>query len=282
MACGSLTRGAKYNCADPLQGGSAPNVTLINADDVLGITISGTTPNLITDIDLVSGASAYSFEGYGRSVTPQQEVITLGSGQNVTKHQVGLFIFDDSQDQKNNIQAMLVGRYVAIVEKIKKNSNTFSVYGLGNGLELQPGVINQLNENNGAYNIVLATPANQGEALLPQTLFTTDYATTKALVTGLLYLPGILNLSVLAVAAAGGTSVIVTGLNFFGGGAASAITSIKWVNQSTLAEVTQTIPGGVTNTSMTLTTPALTAGTYKLKIVTSKGEAYSVVNVISS
>src|SRR5690606_14544957 len=132
-----------------------------------------------------SDLAAYEFQGFGRSVTPQQEVIRLASGQNLYKHQVGLFIFDRTQLQKNNIQNLVLGRFIAIVRGTKKDANAFEVYGLGNGLELQPGVINQLNENNGAYTVILATPENQAEALLPQTFFTTDYATTLAAVEAL-------------------------------------------------------------------------------------------------
>jgi hypothetical protein len=179
-ACGEITIGSTYSCTNPLQGGARPNVRLINLNDIESVTYSETTPNLITAIVLKEGAKAYLFEGFGKSVTPQQEVIKLASGQNLYKHQVGLFIFDRTQSQKNNIQRLVLGQFVAIVEATKKDANAFEVFGLGNGLELVPGVINQLQENNGAYTIVLATPDGSAEALLPQTFFVTDFATTLA------------------------------------------------------------------------------------------------------
>jgi hypothetical protein len=185
MACGELTQGSTYNCDDPLQGTAKPNVGLINFDDILSVEI-GATPNLITGITLKSGGkAAYRFQGFGRSVTPQQEVIRLASGQNLYKHQVGLFIFERTQLQKNNIQKLVLGKFVAIVEATKKDAQAFEVYGLGSGLELQPGVINNLNENNGAYTVILATGENQAESLLPQTFFQTSYAATLALVEAL-------------------------------------------------------------------------------------------------
>lgn len=184
-ACGEITIGSTYSCSNPLQGGAKPNVRLINIDDIESVTISGTTPNLITAITLKTGKQAYLFEGFGKSVTPQQEVIKLGSGQNLYKHQVGLFIFDRTQVQKNNIQRLVLGQFVAIVEATKKDAQAFEVFGLGNGLELVPGVINQLQENNGAYTIILATPEGSAEALLPQTFFVTDYAATLAAVQAL-------------------------------------------------------------------------------------------------
>lgn len=281
MDCGYIKRGSSYNCSRPLQGGAEPNVHLINKKHVLGWT-EGSTPNVITELIFEDGATSFSFEGFGRSVSPVQEVIALGSGQNLTKHQVGLFIFERSQEQKNNIQDLILGSFVAIVEGTQKDEDTFEVYGLNNGLVLQPGVINNLNENNGAYTIILATPANQGEAKLPQTFFDTDYPTTKDKINAYLHLPAIFNISDLAVAAAGGDAEIITGDGFFGGGAVSDVTNVSWINQNTLAVVNQTGLTVSSDTTITFNTVALVAGTYKLRVTTSKGIAYSLVNVVSS
>jgi len=280
--CGSIESGSAYDCANPLQGGAEPNVILLNFKDVLG-TVDGSITNLIESLIIANGKTGFAYQGFGRSVTPQQEVIKLGNSQNLAKHQVGIVIFDRSQNAKNNIQNMMLGKFVAIVQGSVKDSTAFEVYGLNSGLELVPGVIQQLNENNGAYLVTLATGENQAEAKLPRTLFDTDYATTLEYVQGLAFLPSILNLNVLAAATAGSTSFTVTGRNFFGGGAASAIVvnGVKWVNQSSLVETTQTSVT-VTDTQLTFSSVALTAGTYKLKVTTSKGIAYSNVSVVVS
>lgn len=281
MACGEITDGAVYNCDVPLQGGAEPNVLLLNFKHVLGKT-DGAIQNLIESLVLENGKSGFMYQGFGRSVTPQQEVIKLGQSQNLAKHQVGLIIFDRSQNAKNNIQNLMLGKFVAVVQGSSKDENAFEVYGLNNGLELVPGVIQQLNENNGAYLVTLATGENQAESKLPQTLFDTDFATTLAYVQGLAYIPSILNLNVLAALVAGGTNFTVTGKNFYGGGAASAISSVQWINQSSFVATNQTSVTVSSDTQITFTSVALTAGTYKLKITTSKGVVQSNVNVVVS
>jgi hypothetical protein len=181
-SCGEIGAGSLYDCSNPLQGGANPLVRLFNLDDIEGYTIDGSTPNLLTALDFKTGKQAWKFEGFGKSVTPQQDVIKLGSAQNVYKHQVGIIIFGRDQVTKNTIQKLVLGRFGAIVESTKKDANAYEVYGLGTGLELVPGTIQQLQENNGAYTIVLATPDGSSEALLPQTLYVTSYAATKTLV----------------------------------------------------------------------------------------------------
>lgn len=182
MPCGEISGGSEYNCTSPLQGGASPLVRLFNFDDVEGYTISGTTPNLLTAIDLKTGKQAWKFNGFGKSVTPQQDVIKLGSSQNVFKHQVGLIIFERGQLIKNTIQNLVLGKFIALVEATKKDANAYEVYGLGTGLEFVPGTIQQLQENNGVYTVVLATPEGSSESLLPQNLYITSYAATKTLV----------------------------------------------------------------------------------------------------
>jgi len=279
--CGELEGGSSYNCLNPLQGGADPNVTLFNHKDIVGITYA--SDGSITGITLANNKSGFKYEGFGKSVTPQIEAIKSASGQNLAKHQVGLVVFDRSQKAKNNIQKIMLGDFAAVVRSKVKDSTAFEVYGLGSALQLVPGVIHQLNENNGAYSVILATPDGLFEPKLPPTFYDgTSFATTNDVVSAFWYLPAVLNLSVLAVTAAGGTALTVNGKNFFGSGAAADVSSVKWVNQSTLAEVNQTGLTISSNTVLSFSSVALTAGTYKLKVTTSKGVAFSVVNVISS
>lgn len=279
MDCGAIKLGSAYDCANPLQGGSDPNVILYNKKDILGYTYTGSK---ITGLTLASGACGYQFTGFGKSVDPVQEVIKMASGQNLTKHSVGIVIFDRTQDQKDNIQNLILGTFVAVVRSSQADENSFELYGKNNGLVLAPGQINKLNENNGAYTIKLETPEGQGESKLPTTILLTDYATTLDMLEDTLYLPAVLNLSVLAVAAAGGTAMVVTGTNFYGNGAASDVLHVKFRNISTSSLVTQTAVTVSSNTTLNFSSVALTAGTYKVRVTTSKGYAESVVNVVSS
>lgn len=280
MDCDKIKKGETYDCTRPLQGGAEPNVVLYNKADILSYTY-GATPNQITGITLRPGASGYLFEGFGRSVSPTTEVIKLGSGQNLAKHAVGLYIFGRSQLTKNNIQSIMLGSFVAVVEGVKKDQDSFEVYGKDCGLTLAPGLIQNVNENNGAFVLMLTTPENQGEGLLAQTFYDgTAYESTRTLVYNTMYLPSITNISNLAPAAAGGTAEIITGTNFWGSGTVSDVSNVAWVNQATQIATNQTAVTVVSNTSITFNTVALTAGqTYKLRITTSKGIAFSVANV---
>lgn len=179
--CGLIAAGASYDCENPLQGGVSSKLRLLNLSEITGVTEDVTTDNLLTDITIASGGkAAWAFEGYRNSMTPSHEAILPDTGQTLYKHQVNFFVFDIGQTVKNTIQQLALGRFVAIVENAGKNEDSFEILGLNGGLELVPGALRNANENNGAYNIILATPDNEGEAKLPQTLFITDYATTLA------------------------------------------------------------------------------------------------------
>jgi hypothetical protein len=281
LGCGDINIGSAYDCTTPLQGGTRSRLIVINKDDVASVAY-GSTPGLITGITLKSGKTAYVFEGFRNSVVPSFEKISSPSGQALFKHIVNFFVYENTQTQKNNLEKMANGKFVTIFQNSKQDENSFEVQGLGNGLEMADGAINKKNENNGAYNIVLNTGEGQGEAKMPQTFYNTDFSTSLAAIEALLSLPSIINLSDIAYPAAGGDAVVVTGTNFHGGGVASDVSSVKWVNQSTSAETTQTSVTVASDTSLSFSTVALTAGTYKLKVTTSKGIALSVVNVVVS
>jgi hypothetical protein len=176
--CGNITQGAVYDCNNLLKGGTQPRLILFNYEDVLSTTPSMTIDNLITAITLAGGTTGYAFNGYRNDVKPLYESINLGVGQNVWKHQVSFIIYDISQEQKNNIQRIALGKFVAIVENNGKGTNAFEVLGLGSGLEIVPGQVRDPFASLGAYTLSLATAEGEFEGLLPQTLFNTDYATT--------------------------------------------------------------------------------------------------------
>ncbi len=178
--CGIIDASITYDCENPLQGGASPKLYLANYDDVTGYTEDGSTDNLITDLTFATGKVTYQYEGYRNSLVPTVEAITPDSGQTLYKHQLGFFIFDKSQATKNQIQKMALGRFIAIIENNGKDANSFEVYGLNKGLEMVAQPIRAVNENNGAYTLLMASPEGEEEAKLPQTLFDTDYATTLA------------------------------------------------------------------------------------------------------
>lgn len=285
MACGSITRGSRPICADdgtPLKSGTIPKMYLFNLEDVLTAPESTTTPNLITSMTFVTNTVGYVFEGYKQDVKPTQEFVVPGNGATMFKHALNFIVYDISQLQKNNLQRMAKGHFVAIVENKGKNDDSFEVYGLGSGLEIVAGVARDSYANGGGYIISLATPETESEPMLPQTIWTTDYVTTLALINGYAAQPTVTTISDLALQTAGGDTETITGTYFYGGGASSAVLSVQWVNQVTGALTTQTGITVASNTSITFTSVALTAGSYRLRVTTTRGVADSTQIAIAS
>jgi hypothetical protein len=183
MPCGDITVGSTYDCDNPLQGGTKPRLVLFNKTDIASVTQSG---GIISAITRVSGKVGYAFSGFKNSNIPSSEKKTAASGQALFKHQVQFFIYENTQAAKNNMEKMANGQIVAIIQNSKEDAQAFEVMGLGVGMEMVDGPLNNKNENNGAYSITLATAENQGEARLPQTFFITSYAASLAAVDALL------------------------------------------------------------------------------------------------
>lgn len=282
MGCGTITLGSLPDCDQPLRAGSIPRLLLINYDDVVSVTQSSSTPNLLTAITFATNTVAHVFNGFKQDIKPTQEVIAPGNGSNQFKHAVSFVVYEINQSQKNNLQRLAKGRFIAVVENKGKTEDAFEVYGLGSGMEIVPGVARDTYANGGGYLISLATSDQEFEPKLPQTLFTTDYATTLALVEEYAGLPTITVISDLTIGTAGGDAETITGTNFYGNSASSALTWLKWVNQATQALTTQTGVTVASDTSITFTSVALAAGTYRLRIKTSRGEADSSQYVVVS
>lgn len=278
--CDQITIGAIYDCQNPLQGGAKSRLILVNLDDIASVTYNST--DVITAITLSTNKVAYLFEGFKNSLVKSEEMINPESKQSVFRHKIDFTVFDISQAQKNNLQRMALGRFVAIVENTQRGSNSFEVYGVNAGLVMAPGVVRASNANNGAFKLSLQSAEGEEEIKLPQTFLSTDYSTTLTAVNNLLAFPTITTLSVSSVAVAGGTAVTVTGTNFFGGVGVNQVTSVVWVNQATGARVNQGTFTVASNTSITLTSVALTAGPYKLEVNTTRGVAQSLAIVTAS
>lgn len=187
MACGEITRGAVVDdCADIPPGGTRARVLLANFDDVLSYTEDANEQ--ITAITMDSGATFFEFTGFRNDMKSFQEVIKPEIGLPKFKHSVGLIVYDNTQLQKNNVENIARGKFVAIIENKGKDVNSLEVVGKGVGLEIVAGQIRNAHENGGFFTLTLSTADDIGELepQLPQTLTAASYAAIQTLVDNLL------------------------------------------------------------------------------------------------
>lgn len=189
MACGTITMGSEVDvCDDIAPGGTRPRMLLINHDEVQSMTEDA--DGNITAITLIPGAFIYPFTGFRNDVKKSEEVIKPEIGLPKFKHNAGFVIYENTQLQKNNIENIVRGRFVAIVENKGKTVDSIEVVGKEVGVEIVAGPIRNAHENGGFFVVSLSTPDDQGEleGKLPQTLKVAGntYAANIAYLDGLL------------------------------------------------------------------------------------------------
>lgn len=189
MACGKITRGSAVDvCDDIAPGGTRARVILFNIDDV--VSMAEDADGNITDIVLVDDATGHEFTGFRNDAKKSEEVIKPEIGLPKFKHNVGFVVYENTQIQKNNIENIARGRFVAVMENKGKTVDSIEVVGKEVGLEIVAGPIRNAHENGGFFVISLSTPDDQGEleGKLPQTLLAAgnSYATNLTYLTGLL------------------------------------------------------------------------------------------------
>jgi len=189
MACGSITSGSAIDvCDDIAPGGTRARVILFNIDEIQSMTedVDGN----ITAITMLDDATGYEFTGFRNDAKKSEEVIKPEIGLPKFKHNAGFVIYENTQLQKNNIENLVRGRFVAVMENKGKNEDSIEVVGKEVGLEIVAGPIRNAHENGGFFVISLSTPDDQGEleGKLPQTLLVAGgtYAANLTYLEGLL------------------------------------------------------------------------------------------------
>ena len=189
MACGLIDRGSAVDiCDDIAPGGTRARVVLFNIDEVVSMTEDG--DGNITAITLVDDATGFEFTGFRNDAKKSEEVIKPEIGLPKFKHNAGFVIYENTQLQKNNIENLVRGRFIALMENKGKTIDSIEVVGKEVGLEIVAGPIRNAHENGGFFVISLSTPDDQGEleGKLPQTLKVAgdSYASNLAYIEGLL------------------------------------------------------------------------------------------------
>jgi hypothetical protein len=184
MSCGFIDIGSSADCDNLPVGGTRARLILFNYDDVSSFT---ETDGIVTSITLYVGRLGYEFLGFRDDVGKSEEVVKPEIGMPMFKHLIGFTIYEDEQAQKNNIEQLSRGRFIAIVENKGQDAQSFEIVGKNVGLEIVPGSIRNAHENGGFFVLSLATPEEDGEyeTKLPQT-FGTDYEETLEIIIGLI------------------------------------------------------------------------------------------------
>jgi hypothetical protein len=187
-SCANITDNVLLNCQKIISAGANDNLFLLNFDDLATITRDNTNPNLIESFTLNSGAFLYKFQGFNDSVEPRSALVKTRYSANYD-HEVTLKLFDNTADLKEQIDALKLGRVIAVVENNFAGSDDetkFEIYGLNAGLVLEEMErIVADTETQGAYNLVLRSSERSKEPNLPATLFDTSIAVTRAFINSL-------------------------------------------------------------------------------------------------
>lgn len=188
--CDALTAGIAYDCANPPTGGANDRLILVNFADIDGnVTLNGTNPLVVENITLPSPAVGYVFEGLNSSNEPRAALVK-GRYVNGYDHEVRFKCFSNSIAAKTQLTKLDGALVVAIVQNNHKGASgeaAFEIYGLETGLRLQElERILADAEMQGAYNLLLKNDDISKPSTLPHTLFDTDFATTLAIVNGIL------------------------------------------------------------------------------------------------
>ena len=270
--CAGITLNADYSCDTPPIAGVEERLVLMNFKDIASFAVQSANPSIIEGFTLKSGTQAFSFQGVRNSLVPEQHYAPGRFSPSSYEHMLNFLVWDDTQAQKDNLEAMAIEKQVAIIQNANK---TFEVYGIRNGLEVTtndrlPGD----QDTGGGYQIVLKTSENEAkEPKLPRTFFLTDFATTLDLVDDLLNFPILFNISPLTGMTAGGDTFTITGKNFFNTATVPVadVASLDWVD-SLLAVTNQAAFVVDSDTQISIATSvALSAETYGIRVTTSAG-----------
>lgn len=189
--CGEITKSIDFDCDNPLQAGAEDELIIINRSDWLAATISVnvSNPEVIEDVILEVGKSAYRYEGKNNSNVPKYELIKQQFAE-VYNHEVNFKIFKVDADTKLELERLAKGTVVVIVQNKFKGvsgNSAYEVYGADAGLVLTQNLREVTSaDNQGAFDAILKSDENSLEPHMPKTFFDTDYATTKAKVDALI------------------------------------------------------------------------------------------------
>src|SRR3989304_589938 len=134
--CAALEGDLEPDCDNPIQGGVDDLLYLINKSDIASVTRNGTNPQIIEDIILVSGATAFKVQGQNNSNNTRTELVKL-TYTNAYNHFVDFIGFDLSPTGFQRYEEIANAQLVAIVVNNYRGASgnaAIKIYGLDAGL----------------------------------------------------------------------------------------------------------------------------------------------------
>ncbi len=182
------------NCEDGATPGTSGRILLINYADIDRALskMSATDANVIEDLILKEGATAYEVDSMPGSAVLGESGLVVGTYKSGFSHSVTGRIFKKNEDAKTFINQLPNALIVALVENMNRGDagdTKYEVYGWDNGLRLTEHTGSTDMPDDAPYTFVIATGENAREATLPKSFFKTDEATTDTAVDALLIAP---------------------------------------------------------------------------------------------
>lgn len=186
--CAALDGDIEPDCDFPIQGGVDDLLYLINKADIASVTRDTTNPQIIEDIILVSGARAFRVQGQNNSNNTRWELVK----QRYTRmynHIVSFVGFDLGPSGYERYEELSNALVVAVVVNNYRGTNgnaAIKIYGLDAGLRASTMSQDMSSaDTQGAVQIEMASDEINKEPHTPATLFDTNFATSLAIIEGL-------------------------------------------------------------------------------------------------
>ena len=187
--CSKFDENLLANCNDPVVGGVNDRLYLFNYDDWAGAVITRDANGIITNIVLPSGTEAITVTGQLNSNDARVQNSKTTYTQSYI-HEVDFRVFDNSASVKDQVDKILKGKAVIVVQNNYKGTAgdvAFEAYGDNSGLEAIDGLLRDTadTDSGSAYTISVASNEKAKEPKPPTSVFDTDFLTTQAMLDAL-------------------------------------------------------------------------------------------------
>ena len=185
LTCARLAANAALGSCRNGNGAISGEVIAINFDDWQNATITE-AKGVISSIVLADQAGADRLTSKDRAFEASY-TMNRGTYSNSLIHQVILRAFDNTQENKAAINALIQGRFVFIVKRVDVSNpgTVYEVYGRQNGLTASASEGNSTDGDGVLNTTTMASDDNARESEIPTSVFSTDLATTKTMIDAL-------------------------------------------------------------------------------------------------